>query len=69
MLKILNHDFDLIGITETKLLKQQLIVPKSIDIKDYEKYSTPTEADKGRTLLYVKVQNNHKQRKDLEKLL
>ena len=68
ILKSLNHEFDFIGISETKLLKQQTIIPKKLDITGYEKYSTPTEADKGGTMLYVKTETNHKERKDLNKI-
>ena len=52
ILNILNFKFDVIGITESKIIKG--ITPVfDITLKGYNEYSTPTESDKGGALLYI----------------
>ena len=57
--------FDVIAISETRLRKG--IEPvHDINLTNYEKTDTPTEATKGGTLLYISENLNFKPRKDLE---
>ena len=67
-LSMLNFEFDVIGLTETKIKKN---VTPSVDIKrkNYKEYSTPTEGDKGGCLLYISEKFDSKPRKDLEKIM
>ena len=65
LLQTLNFDFDIIAITETKLKKD--VEPTSdINLQNYEYIHTPTEADKGGTLIYISTKINYKPRKDLQ---
>ena len=62
---MLKHNFDVLAISETKLYKG--IQPtKYISIPSYQYEQTPTEANKGGTLLYISDKINYKPRKDLE---
>ena len=65
LLDLLKVKFDIIAISETKLLKDVAPV-QDIDLPNYEKEYTPTEASKGGTLLYISNKLNYKPRKDLE---
>ena len=65
LLNMLNYNFDVLAISETKLYKG--IQPaKDINIPSYQCEQTPTEANKGGTLLYIADKLNYKPRKDLE---
>ena len=65
LLDALKLKFDIIAISETKL--QKCMDPiHDIDLLDYNKESTPTEAAKGGTLLYISNKLNYKPRKDLQ---
>ena len=67
-LSMMNFEFDIIGITETKI--KEGVKPKvSIDIEGYKCYHKDTEADKGGTLIYISEKFNCKRRLDLEKIL
>ena len=49
---MLNFKFDVIGLCETKLQKD--IKPKyDVEIQGYKLLSTPSEAEKGGTNLYI----------------
>ncbi len=67
-LSLLEFQFDVIGITETKFLKG--IAPiKDPSLTGYKHYHTPTESSKGGALLYVKDSLVFDRRDDLEKLM
>ena len=67
---MLEAKFDIIGLTETKIIKG---VTPTFDkrIAGYTPYHTPTESTHGGALLYVadKLNNNTKERKDLNSIL
>ena len=65
LLKSLDHEFDIIAISETKLQKN-VFQTRSINLPNYQYEHTPTEANKGGTLIYVSDKLNYKPRKDLE---
>ena len=65
LLDELKFEFDVIAISESRLLKG--IEPThNIEIPNYKIEHTPTEANKGGTLLYISENYEHKLRKDLE---
>ena len=66
LLDTLNLKFDIIALSETKLRKG--INPiTDISLPEYHQpVSTPSEASKGGTLLYISNKLNYKPRKDLE---
>ena len=65
LLDSLKVKFDVIAISETRLRKG--IEPvHDVNLANYEKIDTPTEATKGGTLLYISENLNFKPRKDLE---
>ena len=51
---MLDYQFDIIGITETKIIKN---IPPLYDtsINCYKHYSTPTVSTKGGTLIYMSM--------------
>ena len=60
LLKSLEHDWDVITISESKLMKN--IPPvRDINITNYQYEHTPTEANKGGTLIYIS--NKYKEQK------
>ena len=64
MLTLLNFQFDILGLTETRLKKQHGIsFPISIDGYSFE--HTPTESSCGGALLYISNKFNYKPRNDL----
>ena len=68
ILSQLNFQFDVIGITETRIIKD--VTPNyDIKISGYKEYSTPTEANKGGAIIYVSQKYNSKPRKDLDKIM
>ena len=67
-LNMLNYKFDIIALTETKIIKN--CKPKfNINLEGYKTYFMPTEADKGGTLIYISETIKSKRRLDLEALL
>ena len=65
---MLNFKFDVIGITETKLMKN--MIPKiNITMDNYYKYDTPTESEHGGVIMYLNKKLTCKPRKDLDSLL
>ena len=68
VLSLLGLDFDFIGITETKIKKKSTPII-DIDKSGYNHYSTPTEGEKGGTLLYISNKFDSKARSDLEKVM
>ena len=65
---LLDFDFDVIGITETKI-KKNVAPITDIKKKNYNEYVTPTEGEKGGCLLYISDKFDSKPRKDLEKIM
>ncbi len=64
LLKMLDHDFDIIAISESKLKKDPTV---KIDISGFKPpIITKTEAEKGGTMIYVANGLSFKRRKDLE---
>ena len=59
--------FDVIGITETKIKCKNPVIDTNISVYMY--YSTPTEADKGGALLYIKEECNVKPLPKLDKFM
>ena len=67
-LSLLDFQFDIIGITETKILKGVTpIISPSLD--GYTIVSTPTESTKGGTSIYIKKPLVFDRRDDLEKIM
>ena len=59
MISTLDYDFDIIVISETKVRKGSEPT-KCIDIPNYHYEHTPTEANKGGTLIYISNKLNYK---------
>ena len=68
MLSILDLDFDILGLTGTRIIKEQNPTYDT-SITGYKEYFTPTESTKGGTLLYINKNIESKERTDLEKNL
>ena len=64
LLSLLDTKFDIIGITETKLQVND-INRTNINLKNYSFEQTPTESNKGGSLLYISSKYNYKKRTDL----
>ena len=58
-------EFDVIAISETKIIKNQDPI-FDITLPGYKEYSTPTESSKGGVIIYIKDTINVKRRTDLE---
>ena len=68
ILNMIDLNFDIIGITETKLKKN--VEPSiSTNIEGYKCYSTDTEAEKGGALIYIAEHFNTKPLKSLEQIM
>ena len=68
ILSTLTQEFDVIGISETKIQKD--VTPNfDIRLKGYKTYSTPTLASKGGVILYISEKHNSKPRKDLDNIM
>ena len=65
MLSILDLDFDILGLTETRIIKEQNPTYDT-SITGYKEYFTPTESTKGGTSLYIN-KNKCKERMILKK--
>ena len=64
-LSLLDIEFDIIAITETKIIKN--VTPIfDINIPGYKPYQTPTESPKGGVIIYVKNGIDVKRRTDLD---
>ena len=64
MINLLNFNFSVLGLTETKI-KKSLGISSPISIEGYSFEHTPTEASCGGALLYVSNKFNYKPRDDL----
>ncbi len=68
ILSLLSFEFDIIAISETKILKD--IDPiYDINLPGYRQYSTPTESSKGGVMIFYKESFTVNRRKDLEEQL
>ena len=65
LLDELKFEFDIIAISESKL-KKGVNPTHNIEISNYNIEHTPTEAEKGGTLLYISNKYNYRPRNDLE---
>ena len=65
LLQLLSFEFDIIGISETKLFKDEEPII-DISLPNYSFVHTPSEASKGGTLLYISNKINYKPRPDLQ---
>ena len=65
MLSTLNIDFDVIGITETRIKKHSPST-SNLNINGYSVEDTPTESSAGGTRLYISDKISYKRRSDLE---
>ena len=65
LLKSLEHDWDVITISESKL-KKNIPPINDINLTNYQYEHTPTEANKGGSLIYIANKHNYKPRNDLE---
>ena len=65
LLSELDINYDIIGITETRL-KRDILRTTNIDLKGYSFEHTPTEASCGGILLYLKNNINYTLRNDLK---
>ena len=68
LLSTLENDFDIISISETKL-KQNIPPTIDINIPNYQFEHTPSNANKGGTLIYTSNKHNYKPRMDLKSQL
>ena len=64
---MLEFNFDFIGLTETKIKNKSPAF--KVELDGYHYFSTPTDANKGGAILYVKDHFTSKHRVDLEKIL
>ena len=64
MLKTTNTNFDIIAISETRILKNTKIV-KNINIQNFSYEFTPTESTAGGTLIYIADHLAYQKRNDL----
>ena len=67
-LSLINLEFDVIAITETKIKRGTAPIFDTA-LKGYTLFDTPTDCDKGGALLYIKENIICERRKDLEKLV
>ena len=68
MLSIHDLDFDIFGLTQTTIIKEQNPTYDT-SITGYKEYFTPTESTNGGTLLYINKNIESKERTVLEKNL
>ena len=67
LLRDLQGDFSIIGITETRVCDSQL--PDNLKISNYNAFETPREGNCGGSLLYVSKDMDTIHRPGLEKLM
>jgi len=68
LLSIVEHKLDVIGLSETKIKKGQTPIYDTT-LKGYKNCFTPTESDKGGTIIYYNENLEGHHRKDLDKML
>ena len=64
LLKSANINYDIIAISETRIMKN-LQITKNIKMKNYNMEYTSTESTAGRTMLYIANHLDYKPRLDL----
>ena len=64
---MLNFKFDVIGISETKIIKNTAPI-YDVSLKGYNSHCTPTESERGGLSLYIVDNHKCKHRKDLDSL-
>ena len=64
LLNLINLKFDIVGISETKILKH-LPQHQNYDLEDYVMEHCPTEAEKGGTAIFISNMLDYKKRNDL----
>ena len=67
LLNSLNHEFKVLGFSETRLTDSS--IPHNLDIDRYNSIFTNTKASAGGTALYISKDLKHKDRKDLSNLI
>ena len=67
-LSLLKHKFDIIALTETRI-KNNATLNYDINLNGYNVCSTPTESDKGGTLIYITNSLKYRERKDLDEIM
>ena len=67
ILTMLHFKFDVIGISETKILKNSAPI-YDVSLKGYNFYSTPTGSERGGVSLFIADNHKCKPRKDLDSL-
>ena len=65
LLEISKTKFSVTGITESRL-KKGVIPISNINLQNYKIEHTPTESEKGGSLLYISLDLNYKVRNDLK---
>ena len=68
VLSLLNYKFDIIGISETKII-QDITPNYDISIEGYKHFSTPTLANKGGVIIYIAEKFNSKPLNELDKIV
>ena len=68
LLNMIDLKFDIVGITQTKIYSY-IDVSFDININGYKCYSTPTEAEKGGSILYIADPFNSKPLQTLNKMM
>ena len=63
LLSLLNFEFSILGLTETRIKNNNASIP--IGIEDYSYEHTPTESSCGGAILYISNKFNYKPRNDL----
>ena len=67
-LSLLNFEFDVIAVTETKI-RTGVTPIFDPSLPGYQHFQTPTECAKGGTIIYTKNHINRKRRTDLETIM
>ena len=67
ILNSINHEFKVLGFSETRLTDSS--IPHNLDIDRYNSIFTNTKASAGGTALYISKDLKHKDRKDLSNLI
>ena len=68
LLTLLKHEFSVIGISESRILKN--IPPNfDMDIDGYKCFQTPTESTAGGTVLYISNRHTKHPRTDLDRIM
>ena len=69
LLSMLDCSFDIIGLTETKMIKEKITSIFDVSLNEFKHYHSPTESKNGGALLYVANHLNSKSRNDLNEIM